>query len=86
MIPFFKRVWHSFFESEEAFVGWIRGLVLAVGGSGAVFADQIGAELSLPAGHWFTKAVKLAAIGCLFIAGNGCLFLAGKITAGQKNP
>ena len=78
MIPFFKRVFLAFFESEEAFIGLIRGLILAIGGSGAIFADQIGAELSLVPGHWFVKSVKLASIGCLFVA--------GKITAGQKNP
>ena len=73
MIPFFKKFFDALMNDELAFRRWMRALLMAVAGSGMMWADQLAEIIAAP-----VKWLKVTAVIC------GAIAVA--INLGEKNP
>lgn len=72
MIPLFKKFWNALLNDEMAVKRWLRAGLMAVAGSGMMWADQLAEIIGAP-----VKGLKVVAVIC------GALSVA--INLGDKN-
>jgi hypothetical protein len=75
MIPLLKKLWDSLLHDEMKVRRWLRVAVMAIGGSGLGYADQIAATINTPGA---IKTIKVLAVVCMGIS--------VMINLGDKNP
>lgn len=75
MLPTLRKFLRSILYDEQAFIGWARGLILAIAAGGLAFAHELGDLLASPV---LEQRIKVAAVLCGFVG--------GMIRAGDKTP
>jgi len=75
MKPLLIKLWNALLYDEMKVRRWLRVAVMAIGGSGLGYADQIAATINAPGA---VKIIKVLAVICMGIS--------VMINLGDKNP